>query len=151
MRKNAWFHKPKKISGIPTDNRRTAEATCWKWFSLMIRLRDADDNGYSQCFTCWARKHYKEMDAGHFKSVGAHPNLKYDEMNCHSQCTSCNQHHHGNLDIYTERMIELYGPEILVILKVQEQLHHRATSQDYRRMAAEYREKANVMLKRMPL
>jgi hypothetical protein len=116
----------------------------------MIRLRDADENGYGQCFTCRRRYPYKEMDAGHFKSVGAHPNLKYDEFNVHAQCTSCNKHHHGNLDIYAERMIDVYGPDILQQLSIMEQMHHRASSQDYRRMATEYRERAKIMLRRVP-
>tara|TARA_R110002012_G_scaffold309285_2_gene516205 strand:+ start:565 stop:969 length:405 start_codon:yes stop_codon:yes gene_type:complete len=39
-----------------------------KWFSLYIRLRDANDYGMVQCFTSGRVYHYKRMHAGHFMS-----------------------------------------------------------------------------------
>lgn len=39
-----------------------------KWFSLYIRLRDANDYGMVQCFTSGRVYHYKKMHAGHFMS-----------------------------------------------------------------------------------
>jgi hypothetical protein len=39
-----------------------------KWFSLYIRLRDADENGIVICFTSGRAYHYKRMHAGHFMS-----------------------------------------------------------------------------------
>jgi hypothetical protein len=39
-----------------------------KWFSLYIRLRDADELGFIQCFTSGRYYHYKNIHAGHFMS-----------------------------------------------------------------------------------
>mgnify|MGYP003136135396 FL=1 len=39
-----------------------------KWFSLYIRLRDANEFGMVQCFTSNRVYHYKSMHAGHFMS-----------------------------------------------------------------------------------
>ena len=39
-----------------------------KWFSLYIRLRDADDLGFVKCFTSGSYYHYKNIHAGHFMS-----------------------------------------------------------------------------------
>jgi len=37
------------------------------WFSLFIRLRNADSSGFIECFTCGCKKHYKQgMHCGHF-------------------------------------------------------------------------------------
>ena len=39
-----------------------------KWFSLFIRLRDADENGVVICFTSGRAYPYKNIHAGHFMS-----------------------------------------------------------------------------------
>ena len=39
-----------------------------KWFSLYIRIRDADDLGFVRCFTSGRFYHYKNIHAGHFMS-----------------------------------------------------------------------------------
>ena len=39
-----------------------------KWFSLYIRLRDADENGVVICFTSGRAYPYKNIHAGHFMS-----------------------------------------------------------------------------------
>tara|TARA_R110002012_G_scaffold4652_8_gene21370 strand:+ start:238 stop:642 length:405 start_codon:yes stop_codon:yes gene_type:complete len=39
-----------------------------KWFSLYIRLRDADELGFTKCFTSGRYYHYKNIHAGHFMS-----------------------------------------------------------------------------------
>ena len=39
-----------------------------RWFSLYIRLRDANEYGMVQCFTSGRVYHYKSIHAGHFIS-----------------------------------------------------------------------------------
>ena len=39
-----------------------------RWFSLYIRLRDANEYGMVQCFTSGRVYHYKSIHAGHFMS-----------------------------------------------------------------------------------
>ena len=57
-----------------------------KWFSLFIRLRDADSNGLVFCFTCGCSKYYKRgMQNGHFQSR-KHLATRWDEENCQPQC-----------------------------------------------------------------
>jgi len=62
-----------------------------KWFSLYIRLRDANEYGYTQCFTCGKVGHYKTggMQNGHFQSR-KHLSTRFDEDNCQVQCIKCN-------------------------------------------------------------
>ena len=61
-----------------------------KWFSLYIRLREANEYGMVQCFTCGIVRGYKDgMQNGHFQSR-KHMATRFDEENCQVQCVSCN-------------------------------------------------------------
>ena len=37
-------------------------------FSQYVRLRATDDTGHGECYTCGSRRHWSEVDAGHFMS-----------------------------------------------------------------------------------
>lgn len=54
----------------------------WKLMSEYIRTKDADEFGYNTCYTCGARKHWKELQCGHYK----HDKLDFDERNLKRQC-----------------------------------------------------------------
>ncbi len=63
-----------------------------KVFNKYIRLRDTrpDDVGY--CISCNRTLLYgaSNAHAGHYKTVGARDDLRYNELNCHIQCQNCN-------------------------------------------------------------
>ena len=65
-----------------------------KWFSLYIRLREATDEGISQCFTCGKINHYKKLQCGHFQSRRHHV-TRWNEWNCQVQCVKCNMFGQG--------------------------------------------------------
>ena len=65
-----------------------------KWFSLFIRLREADDNGMSICFTCKKVDHYKKLQNGHFQSR-RHTSTRWHIQNCQVQCVKCNMFNQG--------------------------------------------------------
>lgn len=92
-----------------------AKKIAWDAFSKFIRLRD-DLNG---CFTCPARKPWKQMQAGHF-IPGRHNSVLFDERNCHSQCPSCNVFLHGNMIEYYPRMLEKYGQKVIDELRLRD-------------------------------
>ena len=75
-------------------------------FNKFIRLRDAQE----PCISC-GRHHQGQYHAGHYKSVGATPELRFDENNCHKQCAPCNNHLSGNIANYRPRMLEKIGQE----------------------------------------
>jgi hypothetical protein len=68
-------------------------------FNAYIRARDK----HRPCISC-DRPLTGKFDAGHFYSVGAYPNLRFNENNVHGQCVECNQHKHGNLIEYSFRL-----------------------------------------------
>lgn len=79
----------------------------WKLMSEWIRRKDANLDGFNYCYTCEAIKHYKDLDAGHFR----HDKLDFDDRNLKPQCTKCNRYYSGMLDIYAYKLLKDYGKE----------------------------------------
>lgn len=73
-------------------------------FNEFIRMRDHD----RPCISC-GRFHAGSYDAGHYRSVGAQPALRFEESNVHKQCVPCNQHKGGNIVEYRIRLVEKIG------------------------------------------
>lgn len=71
-----------------SDHLREAQTV----FNAFIRERDKD----MPCISC-GRFHQGSYDAGHYRSVGACPELRFNEDNVHRQCVPCNQHKSGNV------------------------------------------------------
>lgn len=69
-------------------------------------------NGQASCITCDRVFNAYSMDCGHYVSRRFMV-LRYDERNTHLQCINCNRFQQGNIDVYTIKMIHMYGPEIL--------------------------------------
>ena len=65
-------------------------------FNTYIRERDKG----KPCISC-GNPLTGKFDAGHYFSVGAYPNLRFNELNVHGQCVACNQHKHGNINEYS--------------------------------------------------
>lgn len=87
-------------------------------FSLYIRLRDSDDNGYGRCISCRKIVHYKDADAGHFINR-KHMSLRYDEKNVNFQCRPCNRFDEGNMTGYARGLICKYGEDVIKYLEVK--------------------------------
>ncbi len=75
-------------------------------FNAFIRLRDKS-KGCISCSNPFADK----FDAGHYRSTGAHPELRFNEYNNNGQCVHCNQHLSGNLVDYRINLINKIGLE----------------------------------------
>lgn len=56
-----------------------------------------------------------ESQNGHYISR-VYLSLRYDERNCHTQCSACNIFKKGNLTVYAIRLEEQYGNGILQLL-----------------------------------
>lgn len=72
-------------------------------FSQLIRLKEADDFGMVQCFTCPDIKHWKQMQCGHFVKRG-NMSTRFSEKNSRPQCNACNCHKDGNEKVFAERL-----------------------------------------------
>lgn len=81
-------------------------------FNRYIRLRDADE----PCISC-GRHHQGQYHAGHYRSVGSAPELRFEELNNHKQCAPCNSHLSGNLVNYRINLEKKIGDEKLAWLE----------------------------------
>ena len=74
-------------------------------FNRFIRMRDA----HLPCVSCG--QHRNSYDAGHYRSVGAAPQLRFNEDNVHKQCVHCNQHKSGNAIDYRINLVKRIGQD----------------------------------------
>ena len=79
-----------------------------KWFSLFIRLRDADDLGFVKCFTSGRYYHYKNIHAGHFMSRKSH-STRWDEINVQPQSIGDNLFGQGEQYKFGKELDLKYG------------------------------------------
>ena len=75
-------------------------------FNAFIRERDKRQ----PCISCGTMNPGIQYAAGHYKSVGGHPELRFEPLNVHRQCNAnCNMHKSGNLVEYRKGLIERIG------------------------------------------
>lgn len=73
-------------------------------FNGFIRFRDKD----LPCVSCGAIKY--KITCGHYKTVGAHPALRFEEDNAAGQCWwNCNRNKSGNIIEYRKELIIRIG------------------------------------------
>lgn len=104
-------------------------------FNAFIRARDE----HLPCVSC-GRFHGGAWDAGHYRSVGSMPALRFHEDNVHKQCVPCNQHKAGNIVEYRIRLVERIGADRVAFL---EGPHEPAkyTIEDAKQIKATYKAK----------
>jgi len=84
-------------------------------FNRYIRLRDAGKG----CISCLTTKPNIQYHAGHYRSVGAAPQLRFHELNVWLQCSSCNNHKSGNSIEYRINLIKRIGIDKVEWLECQ--------------------------------
>jgi len=102
---NDW-KKEKKVLKEKLMTKSDYLNICQKVFNTYIRTRDKDKN----CISC-NKKLVGKYDAGHFFSVGAYPNLRFNENNVFGQCVHCNRDKHGNVKEYDLRLQNILSTE----------------------------------------
>ncbi|MBM0140187.1 recombination protein NinG [Pseudomonas cannabina] len=73
-------------------------------FNEWVRHRDAA----LPCVSC-GRDHQGQWHAGHFKSAGGHPELRFEPLNVWKQCAPCNTHKSGDLVNYRAELVRRIG------------------------------------------
>ncbi|MFL8988661.1 recombination protein NinG [Pseudomonas sp. QLc11A] len=78
-----------------------------------VRLRDA----HLPCISCDSLPSDHDLmtgsrwDAGHYRSVGACPELRFEPLNIHRQCVKCNRNLSGNAVEYRIRLVKRIGAD----------------------------------------
>ena len=139
IKRESWRNTRKRKDALKTKSDWLKEAQVE--FNKFIRLRDRD----LPCISC-GRFHDGAYDAGHYRSVGAAPQLRFNEDNCHKQCVPCNQYKSGNAIEYRIRLIERIGEERVAELESSSALACW-TVDDIKAIKEKYREKCKELKK----
>ncbi|MCP8351677.1 recombination protein NinG, partial [Pseudomonas sp. FBF18] len=104
-------------------------------FNAWVRLRDADQ----PCISC-GRHHQGKYDAGHYRTTAACPELRFDPLNVHKQCSPCNTQLSGNIVEYRLELIRRIGQERVDWIEGPHEAK-RYTIEDLKAIKALYRQK----------
>jgi len=104
-------------------------------FNKYIRKRDEK----LPCISC-QRHHRGQYHAGHYLSVGAHPELRFNENNCHKQCSVCNNHLSGNQIKYRVNLVKKIGLKSVEELETN-QMQYKHTKELLSKLKSLYKEK----------
>lgn len=121
-------------------SRRDYEKDLQKEFNKFIRLRDRD----LPCISC-GRYHQGKWDAGHYRTVGSSPELRFNEDNCHRQCVPCNRYQHGNAVEYRLGLIERIGLERVEFLERKDHPPLKLTIEEIKDLIKVYRAKCKEL------
>ena len=110
-------------------------------FNAWVRARDAE----LPCISC-GRHHQGKYDAGHYRTVGSNPALRFEPLNCHRQCSPCNTQLSGNIVNYRIELVKRIGAEAVDWLEGPHEAK-KYTVDELKAMTAEYRAKTRELKK----
>lgn len=110
--------------------------------SKYVRIKEADKDGNTKCYTCFRTGHWKTFDCGHF-IPRANMFLRWDLRNLRQQCVHCNQYSEGNLDVYAENLEE-ETPGIVQVLTEESKTPHKWSRSELKEMLIDIRAKLKL-------
>ncbi|WP_055134575.1 recombination protein NinG [Pseudomonas mediterranea] len=108
-------------------------------FNEWVRIRDAA----LPCVSC-GRHHDGQYHAGHYRTVAASPELRFEPLNVHKQCAPCNNHKSGDIVNYRIELVKRIGPEAVDWLEGPHE-PKKYTAEQLKAMTAEYRAKTREL------
>jgi len=124
------------------DHLREAQAAVNEY----VRLRDA----HLPCISCDSQPNDNNLmtgsrwDAGHYRSVGACPELRFEPLNIHRQCVKCNRNLSGNAVEYRIRLVLRIGADRVAWLEGSHPAR-KYTVEEIKAIKAEYRAKTREL------
>ena len=116
-----------------------------KAFNAYIRARDqlADHPCISSGRTLdWSGN---SVDAGHYRSTGSAPHLRFDERNCHAQSKADNRYLAGNAVDYRIGLIKRIGLTAVEDLEADQE-PRKCSIEELREIAAKYKKLAKEII-----
>lgn len=113
-------------------------------FNAYIRARDVG----KPCISCDKPLDggANTFDAGHYRSVGSAPHMRFVEDNVHGQCKHCNNWLTGNHVEYRKKLLERIGQHQLELLEADNTLR-KYTKEGLEEIARHYRAETRRLLK----
>lgn len=102
-------------------------------FNAWVRERDR----LQPCISC-DRHHQGQWHAGHYRTVGASPELRFEPLNVHKQCAPCNNHKSGDIVNYRLNLVRRIGADQVEWLEGSHE-PKRYTIEDLQAIKAHYR------------
>jgi hypothetical protein len=102
-------------------------------FNAWVRERDAG----LACVSC-GRHHQGQWHAGHYRTVGGNPELRFEPLNVWKQCAPCNNHKSGDIVNYRIELVRRIGVEQVAWLEGPHE-PKKYTIDDLKAITAHYR------------
>lgn len=119
-------------------------ADAQKAFNSWIRARDAG----LPCICCGlplgTGTTGGAYDAGHYRSVGSAPHMRFIEANCHAQRKHCNNYLSGNAVAYRAGLIARIGLEAVEALEADNE-PRKYTVDELKAIRAKYKQKLKLL------
>ena len=114
---------------------------CQQVFNKFIRLRDWGQ----PCISCGAPHTgaANSFDAGHYRSVGSSPEVRFDPRNVHGQCKRCNRFGFDS-SAYRANLIAKIGVDQVEALEAEKSAKNY-TRQDIRALIITYKQKCKEL------
>jgi hypothetical protein len=125
--------------------RRDWMADAQRAFNAFIRERDKD----KPCISCGKpppdmTQLHAGRDAGHYRSVGSAPHMRFIEDNCHAQCVKCNQYGSGMAVDYRISLTRRIGLERVEAVETDQTLR-KFTVEELKAITKIYRAKLKAL------
>ena len=142
--------KRKSLEDLTT---KELKVKTWDMFSKYIRRRDClittGNPFWGLCITCGKRFNFRDLDAGHF-TPGRGNAILFDERGVHAQCHECNRFNHGEEKKYREKVISMYGIEIIEEIEKKKNETLKFTREELINMFEYYKDRFSKLLKIKP-
>lgn len=130
-----WVREQKAKLKTKGDHMREAQQA----FNAYIRERDR----HRPCISCGTYSPGGDprggvWDCSHYRSVGACPELRFEELNAHKGCKNCNRDKSGNIVEYRINLVQYLGQETVDWLEGPHE-PKRYTVTDLKAIKAKYR------------
>lgn len=121
---------------------RQLMADCQREFNRFIRERD----WFRPCISCGRPNDGDhQRHAGHWKTVKARPDIRFNPDNVHAQCSQCNRFDGGGLhEGYKPELIRRIGPDRVATLE-HDAGPRRYTREELAGMIVTFRREANAL------
>lgn len=110
-------------------------------FNAWIRERDIG----LPCVSC-GRHHNGQWHAGHYRTVGGNPELRFEPLNVWRQCAPCNNHKSGDIVNYRLELVRRIGADKVDWLEGPHE-PQRYTIEQLQAIKAKYRAKTRELKK----
>lgn len=138
--KKARVEKRKALEALKTHKDWLKDLQ--KVFNSYIRKRDKNKG----CISCGCSLIGRKFDAGHYRSVGSSPHLRFNENNVHGQCVPCNRNQHGNIVEYRKGLIKRIGLDELLKIEYNHTTE-KLSIPEIKEKITEYKEKVRQLKK----